>query len=318
MTIGVAAWGPNAGLAVFEALRMAERAGTGSIGGFAAFAAIGGAGEVLRAATQRGGSMTLFTDGEVTGTAPPEAFSQARVAAVMSSGPDRPEPLAQFVAADGKIGLVTGHRLPNQPGDSGRPLNLEVLALMGTGIAPQLALDRVLAANPEADAGMIAVAAGGAMASGNSARVGRRPDIGAARRCAQGPDGAALAVVEVLHNAIFPAESLAPLVADAGLARLIGTHRPDGHVLLGAGTEVCAGSEDAVDVDASGRVLRVVTTDERLTQGVWNCAAVYLGAFVRQEGRCIGRVVSEPNMIVRDGRVVSLSGQSEVAVPFRR
>ena len=40
MTIGIAAHGPNAGLAVYRSLRATERVGTGSIGGFAAFGAI--------------------------------------------------------------------------------------------------------------------------------------------------------------------------------------------------------------------------------------------------------------------------------------
>lgn len=182
MTIGIAAYGPGAGGAVFEALRVAERAGLGSIGGFAVFAAIADDGAVLCGQTQRGGTSTLFLDGEITGAAPPDRVAAARIAAAISSGPDRPEPLGQFLAVDGAIGIVTGHRLPNQPGASGRPLNAEVLSLIGSGLSPEDALDRVLANNPEADAGMIAVALDGSVAARNARRVERRSDLGAARR----------------------------------------------------------------------------------------------------------------------------------------
>jgi hypothetical protein len=40
MTIGIAARGPNAGLAIYRNLRALERVSTGSIGGAATFAAI--------------------------------------------------------------------------------------------------------------------------------------------------------------------------------------------------------------------------------------------------------------------------------------
>jgi hypothetical protein len=156
MTIGIAAWGPDAGHAVFAALTAAEKVGRGSIGGFAVFVAITGDGRVIRAETQRGGTATLFLNGETTGTNPPDEAGAAPLAALMSSGPDRPEPLAQFVVADGRAGLVTGHRLPNAAAVSGRPLNAEILELMRTGSAPADAVRQVLEANPHADAGVIA------------------------------------------------------------------------------------------------------------------------------------------------------------------
>src|ERR1700686_2557427 len=111
MTIGIAARGPNAGLAVYRSLRAAERVGTGSIGGFATFAAITADGKLLRHETQRGGTSTLFIEGESTGTEPPPEVAAATSAAVISSGPDRPEP-EKLLSADPLAGLVTGHRMP--------------------------------------------------------------------------------------------------------------------------------------------------------------------------------------------------------------
>jgi len=133
MTIGIGAYGPNAGWAVYDALKAAEKVGSGAIRGFVTFAAIGEGGVLYRADTQRGGSMTLFTEGETTGVEPPPLVATARFAGLISSGPDRPEPLAQYLTADPKGGLVTGHRIPPTTGVSGEAMNCEALGLMVSG-----------------------------------------------------------------------------------------------------------------------------------------------------------------------------------------
>ena len=124
----------------------------------------------------------------------PASWRDARVAAVISSGPDRPEPLTQFLAGADGLGLVTGHRLPNQPGADGRPLNRMALDLMAEGAPPQQAIDAVLAAHPEWDAGLIALhaqdglglATGGAARRDDLARSSAR-DSRAAWRCCTTP-----------------------------------------------------------------------------------------------------------------------------------
>ena len=209
MTIGIGAAGPNAGLAVFRALAAAEAVGHGAIGGFAVFAVLTADGRVIRAETQRGGSATLFTDGETTGGPPPPEVASARFAALMSSGPDRPAPLSQFLAAS-EAGLVTGHRLPNMPGSDGRPVNEAVLSAMAEGLSAEQSLQRVLNADPDADAGMIALGPSRGIAALNSSLVAARPDLGTATRASKE------AAVCVLHNAIRPAADLAPLGATEG------------------------------------------------------------------------------------------------------
>ena len=93
MTIGVAAAGAQAGAAVFDAVLGAELLGRGAIGGFVVFAVLDEQGRLQYRTTQRGG---------VTALDLPASWRDARVAAVISSGPDRPEPLTQFLAgADG-------------------------------------------------------------------------------------------------------------------------------------------------------------------------------------------------------------------------
>ena len=146
----VAAAGAQAGAAVFDAVLGAELLGRGAIGGFVVFAVLDEQGRLQYRTTQRGG---------VTALDLPASWRDARVAAVISSGPDRPEPLTQFLAGADGLGLITGHRLPNQPGADGRPLNRMALDLMAEGAPPQQAVDAVLAAHPEWDAGLIAARA---------------------------------------------------------------------------------------------------------------------------------------------------------------
>lgn len=311
MTIGIVAQGPQAGLAVFKALQAVERVAQGSIGGFASFVAVTGE-AVLRHETQRGGSTTLFTAGESTGLGPDGATATALLAGLMSSGPDRPAPLAQFLPAAAGVGLVSGHRLPNMPGRDGVPLNIAVLEHLRAGHAPQSAVDLVLDANANADAGIIAGALAGGVYARNSTRVAGRPDLGHARRTLDG------ASVEVLHNAIYPVAALADLAAEIALDVMLRRLAPDGEIKLRAGTPVVAGRENRVLVDGALLAVEIQTTDVRLVDGCWNCAAVYLGARVVCEGTELGTTLTEPNMVVENGRLVSMSGQHEVRIGYRK
>ena len=309
MTIGIGAAGPNAGLAVFRALKATEAVGTGAIGGFAVFAALTAEGRLARAETQRGGSATLFTEGETTGIAPPPEIASAPFAAVISSGPDRPAPLTQFLAASG-AGLVTGHRLPNAPGPDGRAVNEAVLAAMEVGASAEAALARVLDADPEVDAGMIALGPGRGLAARNSRRVAARPDLGSAQR-ASGE-----AAVAVLHNAIRPAAELAPLVAAVAMDILAPAHTVAGYALVRAGTPVVLAEADRLTLGPDGIAALIETTDARILTGRHACAAVYLGTPVLQEGRLLGLTIAEPNVLVEDGKVLRLSGQEEFRIPY--
>jgi hypothetical protein len=313
VTIVIVARGPSAGLAVFRALQAVERVAGGSIGGFAAFAAIGGEGRLFEYTTQRGGSTTLFVEGERSGAEPPEGVARASMAGVMSSGPDRPEPLMQFIAADPAVGLVTGHRLPNAPTVRGLPANREVLEALREGHSVQAAVDSLLAANPEIDAGLIALDRTGTLYARNSDRVERRPDLGRARR----EDADAGAAVEVLHNAILPGPSIAALAAETALQSMTARWQPDGWILVEAGVPLERGEESAVLVDAELRASKVFTTDASLLGPRANGAAIYLGSAVLREGLCIGQTVTEPNVTVEDGRIHSLSGQRSVRVGYR-
>ena len=306
MTIGIAAFGPQAGLAIWRALRAVEQVGRGAVGGFACFVTLGEGGRVDRFETQRGGAIGLFG-----GDPPPAEIADARLAGLMSSGPDRPEPLAQFVPADGAVGLVTGHRMPNVAGASGRPLNEEVLGLMRDGASPRVAVRRVLMANPAADAGVIALDRQGRIWAADTPAVRLRGDRGQARLDETG------AVVAVLHNATLPHRPLALLAAEVAHDVMRPADRSDASIQVAAGIPVRLGEQRGLLLDRHGRAAGIETADPRHLAGRWSFALGW-----RAEIRCCGGVwghaTYEPYMVVEDGCLVSIDGRTCFELPVAR
>src|SRR6218665_1545674 len=119
MTIAIAASGSRAGAAVRDAVLGAELLGRGAIGGFAVLALLSGDGQLHHCMTQRGGASCLDMPdpslpppgmpqrGGASCRDMPDAWLAAPTAAAISSGPDRPEPLVQFLPGAAGIGLVT-------------------------------------------------------------------------------------------------------------------------------------------------------------------------------------------------------------------
>ena len=299
MTVGVAAFGAGASAAVLAGLAAVEAVGVGDIGGFAVFAAIAADGHAIGAETQRGGLAALRRDLERRGLV--ARANAATVAALISSGPDRPEPLAQFLPASG-AGLVTGHRLPNTPGIDGVALNAAVLRRLEAGEAPSDAVAAVLAANPEVDAGLIAVIPG-RLAFADSRRVARRNDRGEARLDVR--DGAA--GVAVLHNSIRPHEGLAAVAAGAARLVLEAALAPLPSFRVPAGITLELGAADGVWLDRHGAVERIAAGNPGLARYAgWTSSAVYLGTPVRQDGRTVGVTVAEARCRLDRGRIVGV------------
>jgi hypothetical protein len=313
MTIGIGAFGPNAGQAVFNALRAAERIGSGAIGGFATFAAITEDGRAIFAVTQRGGSSTAFTEGETTGVEPPAEFASARIAGVISSGPDRPGDLTQFIPVDPAVGLVTGHRIPPTRGSNGQPMNADALLRMTAGLSAEEAVRAVITASPEADCGLICISVAGGVASANTARVLSRPDVGQAVR----RDIETGATVAVLHNAIRPHQAVADLAAAIAIETMTADLGPKGWITLTAGTPIGMGNENAVFCDAEGRSLRVTTTDPSVGLRGELGAAIYLGSAVYLADRSVGRTIFEPITTIETGKIIAFSGKSALRMSYR-
>jgi hypothetical protein len=312
MTIAIGAYGPNAGLAIFKGLQAAEAVGEGAIRGFVMLAVITPDSTLHRYETQRGGTRTLFIDGETTGVEPPEVVKEATAAALISSGPDRPMPLSQFLAADGEAGLVTAHRVPQGPSVNGIPLNVEVLQALQAGKSAEEAVVSVLAENPFADVGFIAIDRQGNLYAQNAPRVQKRPDIGFVHR----EDAATGAKLAVLHNAIEPCKSLAPLVADIAFRQMVAVDPVVGWFSILAGTPVIYGEVDAVEVDGQGVAQTVVTRDRTFTTSERSGVAIYLHSQVRQGDQILGKTLFEPICMVRDGRIVAMSGQTALRMSY--
>jgi hypothetical protein len=280
MTIGIACAGDDPVAAIVAAVLGAELAGRGAIGGFAVLAVLDAAGELHHTCVQTGGVSALVI---------PPAWTSAKVAALISSGPDRPEPLIQFLPGKSGHGLVTGHRLPNTIGGEGVALNVAALRLIEAGRAPQDAVDEVLRSAPEADAGLIAVNSGGTIGFANSARVTRRYDLGAAHRYEHGRGYA------MLHNSIFgnvaSCEALAAILGDLAWANLMST--PGDHALLRLEQPVPlhASDCDRVLVDDEDRIVAIESANPALF------AATYASR----------TVAAAPTMIVRNRRRVGVA-----------
>lgn len=313
MTIGIAVAGPRAGLAVFEALRAVERVSRGSIGGFVSFVAVDAAGNILRAETQRGGTATLFTAGESTGVPPPPEVAGAPLAALMSSGPDRPAPLSQFTPADPAVGLITGHRLPNMPGIDGMPLNQAVLRRMAEGAAPSEAVDAELARNPDADAGVIALARDGRLHLANTAFVANRADLGSALLI----EPRHRAAVAVLHNSIHPCGGLAALAANAAFDVMAPADGHDLEVYLEAGLQLELAGENCIHLGRDDRVERLTVTQSSWLGPECHGAAVNFAASVRRGDHLIGHATTEPYCVAVNGRLVAISGRGKAPVAVR-
>lgn len=278
MTIAIAASGRRAGQTVCDALLGAELLGRGAIGGFAVIAMLDEDGQLHQCTSQRGGVSSLDV---------PAPWLSARIAAAISSGPDRPEPLIQFLPGVTGVGLVTGHRLPNRPGRDGRVLNTAVLSLLARGIEPETAVRSVLADNPEADAGLIAINGRGELGWGNSERVARRTDLGQFER----HDGSSR--IAILHNAIHAREPLAAQVGALAWAQLTDRPGPLGWIRLTDAVPRRLAEQDRLHIDADGRITAIDCADPFVPEGPLRTTVVHLGCAVWKHGTCVGRAITE-------------------------
>ncbi|SNS07316.1 hypothetical protein SAMN04488078_1003128 [Antarctobacter heliothermus] len=287
----------GAARAALAGLEAVEAVGRGAIGGFVSLSAILPDGSLHDLGVQRGGAQAMLADPSFA------ALAEARLAVLMSSGPDRPEPLSQFTPCAANAGLMTGHRLPNMPGPDGQPPNLVALQALREGRTPQDAISLALDAAPDLDAGLIAISTAGEVALGNSASVAARDDIGQA--LVVEPDLS----VAVLHNSILPHEALADLAVSAIRDRLAPR---DGWSGSGSaiGLSVHAGPETRaliIDPD-SGAPLRFVAAGKEWLRLEWEGCPVRRGDPVIAGGRTVGRVIHEAYCILRDGTVTSTRG----------
>ena len=319
MTIGIGISGRYAGFAALRGLEAVEAFARGMLGGFVSLAVITRDGQLLRGYTQRGGVYAICYDGvegpmlvrecPFPGTVSltiPLAIATAERAVLISSGPDRAEPLSQFAPGDPAVGLISGHRLPNMPGSVDQPLaiNLACLEQMRAGADPAQAVSDVLTACPAADAGLIAVAGDGRIGIGNSALVERRSDAGA---CLLAQDGIRIGV---LHNSIFPTHGLAELAAGAALDAIEPADAADFTIRLNAGLVLEVADTPQVTVNAEGVVTRLQVGNPGWSTPSWQGAAAMRDTCVfNGSGQLLGRLVTEAYCQAQDGKLLRCNGQ---------
>lgn len=299
MTICIAAHGRCAGRAVVKALAAVECASSGAIGGFVSAVSLDDS-RCIRAETQVGGSAYLEYEQSRT------LFEEAGIAGLISSGPNRPSPLAEFLPAIPGIGLVTGHRSPSCLGDSGEPLNLQVLQGLQSGLSCHESVDAIVDANPDADAGFIAMSSDGVGYAANTSEVLKRPDVGIAELNRNGTS------VLVMHNAISPVCPMAELAAQVAMDTLCPTFSDVNMARLQQGCEVIEGPENAIHIDDDSQVLRITVAmsfpcHEREQKVVLNLGyqpRVYMN------NRRVGVLIYEPYLLTSNGRLISADGQS--------
>ncbi|AVO37971.1 DUF6963 family protein [Pukyongiella litopenaei] len=291
MTIGIAAYGPDAGQAVRRGMLAAEILGRGAIGGFAVFSVLDGRGRHRQVCCQDGGVASLALDA---------GFLAARCAAVISSGPNRPEPLGQFLSGAAGIGLVSGHRLPNRVSAAGDPVNRDALARMAAGLPAAEAVAAVARENPEQDFGLVAVSASGGIGLANTERVAGRADLGADLRRGDGFGHA------LLFNSIhaIPGLPLAGMIGDIIGAALAGTAPAHRIGQLAGPAAIETGNEDRIELGPGDRVLFVVSADPAVTEDGARNTVIYSRCPVWRGGRRLGHAISEVSAPVRGGRIL--------------
>ncbi|MEM8872580.1 MAG: hypothetical protein AAGE38_19425 [Pseudomonadota bacterium] len=301
MTIGIAAMGPRSGAGILAGLRAVEAVGRGAIGGFVSLVVLTADQKLMRAETQNGGTRGLFT------TSPPEEILRAPYAALISSGPNRPSPLSQFIAAAPGIGIVTGHRFPHVSTEQGHALNELVLDAMRNGVAAQDAIDELIAAHPGFDAGFVALSTRGEVGLGNMPAVHRLLDQGAAiNHCTD--TGASVAT---LHNAIQPSKAIAVLASEVVLDEIRRCDTKVQTITVVAGIELSFGDEPEIHINEKFMATRVAhpqahTLNAETSFGMGDRVKVV------QFGQSIGWLGQEPYMVVKRGVIATLEGKLEI------
>ena len=120
-----------------------------------------------------------------------------------------------------------------------------------------------------------------------------------------------------MQNAIYPREIVAEVAAAVAIDVIRGAPVPDGHVRLDAGTPIRLGEAAAIQADRNLVATAVVTTDPTLVGGPTLGSAVYLDSLVYRDGEAVGRSLIDSLCVIEDGRIVSISGQESVRIPFK-
>ena len=306
MTIGVVLRGPSAGAALVQSLASLENVAMGSIGGFVSMVVLTKGKQPQFHQIQTGGVSALFaTDG--TKHLPDSLVTSDR-AALISSGPNRPEPLNRFLAWDDVGNLVSGHRFPHTQIASGLPLNQFALNLIQKKGCDKNQLKDLMKQNDHLDAGLAAMDVAGKLFQGDTARVRARGDT--ANATVQ-TDAYAFSIT---LNSIRPANLIALLLAEKLKHSMCADTRPV--LSIDTSAKICAADTKAVIIDDVGDVIAINTPEQCWFTSSTEGALIETGTHIIKNGICVGRIQDEPYVIANKGQLISLSGEQAVKLRY--
>ena len=93
--------------------------------------------------------------------------------------------------------------------------------------------------------------------------------------------------------------------------------RCDGWITFREGARAVSGSTNSVSIGADGVVDAITVDNPRLLVGRWNLGIGYETPVVDANGDVAAAMLYEPYMIIEDGRLTTIDGRSELAVPIR-
>ena len=306
MTIGVVLRGPSAGAALVQSLASLENVALGSIGGFVSLVVLTKGKQPQFYQIQNGGVSALFaTNGNKI---LPDSLVESDRAALISSGPNRPEPLNRFLAWDDAGNLVSGHRFPHTYSASGFPLNQVALNLIQNNGCAENQLKDLMKQNDHLDAGLVAMDVAGTLFQGDTARVRARGDTASA--AVQTDDYA----FSITLNSIRPANLIALMLAEKLKHSMSADTRPV--LSIDTDAKICAADTKAVIINDLSNVIAINTPEQCWFTGSTEGALMETGTHIIKNGICVGRMQDEPYVIANNGQLISLSGEQAVKLRY--
>ena len=111
---------------------------------------------------------------------------------------------------------------------------------------------------------------------------------------------------------------MAALAAAIAMDIMTPGDRSDDWLTVRSGLRLAVGTSNAVVIDAERQALEIRVTTPGMLEGRRSGAPIGYHASVIQDGRTIGSTVMEPYVVLDGGIILSLSGQTELKIPFRR
>jgi hypothetical protein len=306
MTIGVIIRGPHAGAALVKCMASIEKIASGSIGGFVSLVVLRRGAQPVFYECQTGGVNALFGV-DASRNLPSELMESDR-AALISSGPNRPEPLHRFLSWDKTGNMVSGHRFPHTKTSKGIPLNESALGILRAQGCDQQALVELLQDNATLDAGLVAMDSAGHIFQGDTNRVQVRGDTASLVFDTQDYAFA------ITLNSIRPPMLIVNLLGEKFKQQLDIDDRPV--LCVSAMASITAAKDKSVEINDVNEVININTPETCWFSPCNEGALIETGTPITRQGVPVGRIQDEPYVITTNGKIESLSGLKSICLRY--